>query len=329
MPSGVLVALVAYTLFSCCDAIIKSFSGELTVFQIGFFTTLFSLIPALISKPRSESWREICCLRHPWRVQLRAVAGLLGSTCVIYAFTHIPLAEVYSIGFLTPLFLVCLSSLLLKEEVSRYRWVLVITGFIGVLIVVRPGFQALEAGHFAALGGAVCAAISTLTLRSVSADENRLSIFAIVVSFALAGNGVMMVVQGAPLPTLDQLLRLAFIGTLGGIGHLSFIAATKLSPANHIAPTQYSQLGWAILFGSVFYGEYPDAIGLIGLGVVLTAGLLNIVPPDRCVAVISRFDVALSPVSAGRRLAKRLATRRGAAKDNCPPPLSPAPAPEL
>ena len=98
---------------------------------------------------------------------------------------------------------------------------------------------------------------------------------------------------GLAMPDLLQLLTLAAIGLGGGIGHLLFLRAARLSPANHIAPTQYSQLAWAIVLGALFYSEFPDAVALVGLSIVLGAGLLNVLPQDRCIAVISRFSMAV------------------------------------
>ncbi len=166
MPLGVLFALSAYALYSCCDAIIKGFGSHLGVHEIAFFSALFSLLPAIFTKPKGEHWRHMFRVKHPWLVHLRSVSGLLGNLCIIIAFISIPLAEAYSLAFLAPIFIVILSIMLLGERVSWHRLVLLTASFCGVLLVVRPGFRELHLGHLAAVGAALCSAVTTPVLRA-------------------------------------------------------------------------------------------------------------------------------------------------------------------
>src|SRR3954469_15732116 len=91
MPAGVLFALSAYALYSCCDAIIKGLGSGLSVYELAFFTTLFSLIPAMLLTPKGESWLTFWKPRHPVLLNLRGLSGMLGNLCIIYAFVTIPL----------------------------------------------------------------------------------------------------------------------------------------------------------------------------------------------------------------------------------------------
>src|SRR5689334_17243845 len=115
MPSGVLFAFLSYALYSCCDAIIKGLGSGLSVYEIAFFTTLFSLIPAILMTPKGESWLTFWKAKNPLLLHLRAVSGTIGNLCIIYAFTTIDLAEAYSIAFLAPIFIVIISVLVLGE----------------------------------------------------------------------------------------------------------------------------------------------------------------------------------------------------------------------
>jgi drug/metabolite transporter (DMT)-like permease len=303
MPPGVILALLAYGLFSCSDASIKSLGGELSVFEIGFFTSLFAIGPALFSKSRKERWRDVLQFKNPLLLNIRGLSGVLGSACVIYAFTHVPLAEVYSLAFLAPIFVVLLSALLLSEAIPRYRWLLLILSFVGVLIVVRPGFRELQLGHLAALACAFFTATNTVVLRSLAPREHRLSIFTMVSLYALVLNGVGMLVWGSSVPTLPQLGVLALIGTMGGLGHLTFIGATKLAPANQVAPAQYTQMLWALGLGAIFYGEFIDWIGIFGLVIMIGAGALNLLSPEtygRHFTRSGRSGVVRNPLQATR-----------------------------
>jgi drug/metabolite transporter (DMT)-like permease len=275
MPLGVVLALFSYSLYSCGDALVKSFSAELGVFEIGFFSNLFALVPAVFAKRQGEHWRHAFRLGNPKLLHIRGVTAFVSSVAITYSFTTIPLAEAYSIAFLTPLFITILSVAVLKERVTLDRWLLVSLSFVGVLIVVRPGFRELHWGHLTALISAFASAASTTILRVVSGKEQRLSIIAMNGLYQLVGNGVMMIF-GFSLLAPMQLFRLVCIGVFGGVAQLLVIAALKLAPASHVAPTQYVQILWAITFGSVFYREFPDEIGIVGLIVVVISGIATV-----------------------------------------------------
>jgi drug/metabolite transporter (DMT)-like permease len=302
MPSGVLFSLVAYALYSCCDAIIKGFGSSLSVFEIAFFTTLFSLLPAIFTKPKGEHWRSFWRMKHPWLVQLRALTGVVGNLSVIYAFTHIPLAEAYSLAFLAPVFIVILSVLVLKETVRGPRWIFLAASFLGVLLVVRPGFRELQTGHLMAISAALFGSVTTLVLRSVAAAEKRVSLIGVSSAYILVVNGILMI-PGFKMPTPEEFGLLIVIGGMGGTGHILFIAATRRAEASLIAPAQYSQIVWAIVLGAAFYREYPDLIGYIGLAVVAAAGVLNVLYGHKCIRVISRFGIGRVPVGSDGKAA--------------------------
>lgn len=312
MSHGVFLALLAYGLFSCADALIKSTGGALSVFEVGFFISLFGVLPAVVTKQREERWSDALRFQNPLFLNLRGLSGVLGSACVIYAFTHVPLADVYSLAFLAPIFVVLLSAALLKEAIPRRRWPLLLLSFVGVLIVVRPGFRDLQLGHLAALACAFFTASNTILLRSLAPREHRLSIFTVVTGYSLLINGIGMVVWGFKLPTLAELGVLMAIGVLGGLGHLTFINATRIVPANHVAPAQYTQMIWAISLGAIFYGEYVDLPSMFGILILGLAGLLNVLSDER----ISRFMLARQTISRAHRsrrlrMGRRLHARTG------------------
>jgi len=273
MPLGVVFALIAYGLYSCGDAIVKSFTAQLSVFEIGFFANVFALLPAAFAKPKGEHWREAFQLSAPWLMHIRGVTAVISSVAITYSFTTIPLAEAYSIAFLNPVFITLLSVVALKERVTVDRWLLIAISFAGVLVVVRPGFRELHWGHLTAVVSAVAGAASTTILRVVSGREKKLSIVAMNGAYQIIGTGLLMSLGFFVMLSPMQLLRLVGIGLLGGTAQLFIITALQRAPASHIAPLQYSQLLWAVFFGSVFYLEFPDQVGIAGLIVVVLAGI--------------------------------------------------------
>ncbi|MGN6101533.1 MAG: DMT family transporter [Devosia sp.] len=275
MPLGVVFALVSYGLYSCGDAVVKSFSGELGIFEIGFFANVFALLPAVFAKPRGEHWRQAFRLSAPLLMHIRGVTALTSSIAITYSFTTIPLAEAYSIAFLNPVFLTVLSVVVLKERVTLDRWLLVALSFVGVLVVVRPGFRELHWGHLTALVAAFAGAASTTILRMVSGREKKLSIVAMNGAYQIIGAGILMVFTFQMLTPME-FFRLMSIGLLGGTAQLLIITSLQHTPASAVAPLQYSQILWAVTFGSLFYAEFPDQVGLFGLAVVVLAGIATV-----------------------------------------------------
>ncbi|QDZ10763.1 DMT family transporter [Devosia ginsengisoli] len=274
MPVGVLFAFLAYASFSVADALIKATGPAMSVFEIAFFTTSLSIIPVMLTK-RGERWRDLYKLQHPWLVHLRCATAITSTACVMFAFTHIPFADVYAIGFLTPIVVTLLGVLVLKEHVAAHRWLLLIISFLGVVLVIRPGVRDLQLGHLAIFFSVFLGGITTIILRHVAPRERRVSLVGLQVLYSGIINGLLMI-PFFVLPSLEQMAVFLGIGLLGGTGGLLLISAAKRSPANLVAPVQYSQLIWAIVFGALFFGEYPDYVAVIGLVIVLAAGLANV-----------------------------------------------------
>ena len=202
-------------------------------------------------------------MNHPKRVMLRTRLrhrrrGSLGT----YAFTTIPLAEVYALIFLSPVLVTLLSIFLLGEPVGWRRLSAVGVGFAGMLLVVKPGFRELHPGHLAAAGVAVVGAISMIIMRMIGHTERRVSLVGVVMVTRDGGERPSDDPGLSPGRACTRLIHLVAIGVLGGIGQLTMLAATRAAPANRVAPAQYSQIVWAVVLGGVFYAEFPDTLAL-------------------------------------------------------------------
>ncbi len=274
MIRGVLFGFLTYALFSCADASVKAMGGTLPVFEIAFFITLASLSTFGFARSKSERWREVFRLNRPRLVLLRAICGTGGGIFGVYAFTTIPFAEAYSVLFLMPLFATMLSIPVLGEKVGWRRWLAVATGFVGVLLVVRPGFHQLHLGHLSAMASAACASVAIITLRRIGPTEKRISLLAVLYAVALLINGVLMI-HLFRVPTRLDVALILLAGVAGGFGQISMLAATRLAPANRITPTQYSQIIWAVILGALVFGEYPDGIAVVGMVLVVASGLFT------------------------------------------------------
>ncbi|MCB8840718.1 DMT family transporter [Aurantimonas sp. VKM B-3413] len=276
MQAGILLAFAAYFAFACGDATAKAIGARLPVFEIGFFISLIALAPVAFTKRPGDTWSNVFVPKHPLLLTLRMASGTLGGILGIYAFTTLPLAEAYALIFLLPLFVTVFSWLVLKEPIGWRRWLAVFGGLAGVLLVVRPGFREVLPGHFAAVGVAICGAITVIVLRVLGPAERRITLIGAVLVAAIAVNGVLMVPDFVP-PTADLWPLLLFGGVVVGLAHLLIVFATRLAPAARVAPTQYSQIVWAALIGASFFGEYPDGIAVAGMVLVGMSGLFTFV----------------------------------------------------
>jgi len=276
MQIGILLAFAAYFSFACGDATLKAIGDRLPVFEIGFFISLFALIPALFTKRPEDNWSNVFVPKRPGLLVLRMASGTMGGILGVVAFTTLPLAEAYALIFLLPIFVTVFSFVVLKEEIGWRRWLAVFGGLAGVLLVVRPGFREILPGHFAAIGVAICGAATVLVLRVLGPSERRVTLIGAVLVAAILVNGILMVPSFAT-PSLDLWPLLLFGGLVVGLAHLLLVFATRLAPASSVAPTQYSQIIWAAVLGAAFFGEYPDVLAMVGMALVGISGLFTFV----------------------------------------------------
>lgn len=276
MNNGILLALLAYGVYSWGDAAVKALGDGLSVFAIGFYLTVVAAICIALTTPKDEKLLHFWRMNRPWAVQARAISGTAASVLSVVAFTTIPLAEVYALIFLAPLFVTLLSMFVLKEHVGPWRWFAVIAGFAGVLLVVRPGFRELEVGHLAALVIAVLAAISVILMRSLSAKETRTTMLGFLMLYTICFNGVAMLATGVVLPDLGQAAILVLAGIFAATGNITLLKATRFAPASQLAQTHYSQIVWAVFLGALFFNEHPDTLAILGLAIIAGSGLLTI-----------------------------------------------------
>jgi S-adenosylmethionine uptake transporter len=274
MLKGVAAGFLAYGLFSTGDAASKALGGTMSVFEILFFLTLASFTTFAFAKPADERWSDVFRINRPRLVLLRNTSGIIGSFFGVYSFTTLPLAEAYSLLFLMPAFVTILSIPLLGEQVGWRRWAAVAVGFAGVLLVVRPGFRELHLGHLTAIVAACLAAVSLITLRKIGRSENRITLLATLYGMALVADGLLMMFDFR-VPGWREVAIFTLGGFLGGIGQIAMLTATRLAPSNRVAPAQYSQIIWAIVYGAVFFGDFPDAIAVAGIGLVVASGMFT------------------------------------------------------
>jgi drug/metabolite transporter (DMT)-like permease len=280
MFKGVLLGFMAFAAYAFSDAFVKLLRGSLPAYEAVFFGAVLGLSALPFIKSREDRWREVLVAQRPVLWLVRAVASAVGSTAAVIAFTALPMAEAFALIFLMPIFVTILSVLVLQEHVGWRRWSAVIAGFIGVLVVLRPGFRALGIGHLAAIICGLAGAISMIALRLASPHEKRITLYGAGVMGPMLLTGVLML-SDFRWPHLGQWWLLLGYGLLAALAAVLLMLATQKAPANHVAPTQYSQMLWAVLLGYVLFRDLLDWPMLLGIAIILGAGLFTFVREDK------------------------------------------------
>jgi len=208
---------------------------------------------------------------------LRSLSGTASMFCWFTALTLIPLADFTAITFTAPMFLTVLAMLFLGERIHAYRWTALAVGFAGVLIMVGPhlSFGGGSLGVALSLGAAIFSAIAMMFLRSMSGSGGEHAI-TIAFYFSLTSMVVaaLTAVAGWPMPTAEQWLFIVLIGVLGVFGQLLMTWSYRYAEASMIAPLDYTNLLFAVIYGYLFFGETPYVSVWIGAPLVIAAGLI-------------------------------------------------------
>jgi drug/metabolite transporter (DMT)-like permease len=276
---GALIALLAFAIFSTHDIIVKFLGASYSPIQIVFFSVLFGFPWMTLMLIRDTSSGNLLP-RHPWWTALRTVATTLTGISAFYAFSKLPLAQVYAILFAAPLLITILSIPILGEQVRLRRWVAVLIGLCGVLVVLRPGAEPLTLGHLAALVAAVGGALASIIVRKIGKDERSvvLLIYPMMTNFMIMGAALPFVYQ--PMP-MEHLGGIAVMSIMALIGSALVIAAYKAGEAVIVAPMQYSQIIWASVFGALLFGETMDFATLLGAVIIIGSGVYIVLREGR------------------------------------------------
>ena len=268
---GLGYAFLGFAVFASHDALIKVLGGTYSVMQIIFFATLFSFVPMAVTILTDRTTGNFLP-HHPWLVLLRSALMVTAMVCAFYAFSVLPLAEVYSLLFSFPLIVTVLSIPILGEVVRAQRWAAVGVGLIGVLIVLRPGSTDITLGHLAALTAAFCSAFGSVLVRKIGNEERSAVLILYPMLLAILVMSLMQPAVYQP-PSLLHLAMMALVGLFSVIAQHLIILAYRAAPAGVVAPSQYSQIIWATLFGMIFFGERPDGWVAVGASIIIASGV--------------------------------------------------------
>ncbi|MFC4623990.1 DMT family transporter [Daeguia caeni] len=274
MLYGIIIAFTSFAAYAVSDACIKFLDGTLPAYEVACIGAFFGLFAIPFIKTSNDDWMDMFRTTNRKLWLLRAVSATVGVVGSVTAFTFLSMAEAFALIFLMPAFVTILSAVFLKEKSGWKRWTAVLIGFVGVLVVLRPGFRELSIGHFGALFAGLGGAIGIVIMRRMGSNEKRVSLYNASMIGPILICGLLMI-PGFQAPTALQWLYLAGYGLLAALGGVLLIIAAQHAPASVVALPQYSQMIWAILFGYFIFNDHVDTPMLIGIVLIVISGLFT------------------------------------------------------
>ena len=276
---GIVLALAAMLLFGLMDAASKYLSVRYPTPQIIWLRYVFT-IPMLLAVLAPRGVGRVLRSGRPWLQVLRSGLLVLEMGLVIWCFGRLPLADVHAVLALTPLAVTALSVPLLGERVGVRRWAAVGAGFLGVLVILRPGLGVVQPASLVALVAMLLYGLyQVLTRLAGRVDGAETSLL------WQLGVGAAMVSFVVPFawrtPPLVHWPLFLLVAALGGIAHYAMIRALQLAPAAVIQPFTYTLLLWAVIIGYLGFGDLPDRWTVLGGAAIVGAGLYTAVREHR------------------------------------------------
>ncbi len=264
--------LTAVAVFSLMDASLKQLTGSYPPWQVSCIRGLASIPVMLLVVGWRGEWHRLLPARW-WPHLARGVLAVGMLSLFVYSLQTLPLTETYAIFLCAPLMVTALSALLLHEHVDWHRWLAVVLGLLGVLIMLRPSASHfVSVGAAAALGSALCYSLSAITIRTLARSESTLSVaFSFVVAVGFV-NGAIAWPHWVPVqPTHWPWIFV--IGITGALGQMLIIQAFRAASPARVAPFEYTALLWGLMFDWVLWRTLPDERTLIGGAIVTASGL--------------------------------------------------------
>jgi drug/metabolite transporter (DMT)-like permease len=272
---GIFLGFAGYTIFVFLDSIIKKYLvQDYPVLEINFYICLFSLIPISIALHFVTGWHVL--INNKVHIQLfRGVLGLICAAIIINSFKEHAFSEIYPILFSAPLILTLLSYFILKEKVGPRRIIAVLVGFVGVLIVSRPGTIHFTFSLFLLFIGAIILAVNVLLIRMYANNQSSVAFAFYGFSSGLVLSALFAYNSYVPLIGSDIYIFLV-CGIIAGTGGLCISLASKSLESSLFAPLQYFQLLAGFIFGYLFFSDIPDFYEILGSFIISLSGLFII-----------------------------------------------------
>ena len=257
--------------FSIMDLVVK-WSDSYPLGQVIFFRGFFGVLLYFLIMPRDRI-KNFYYTKRPGLHFLRCFFGLIALLAIFTALRNLPLATVVSISFAAPIFTTILSIFLLSEKVGLFRWLAVIVGFIGIIIITEPGLTSLNIYFIYPVIFCLGMSYVAITIRQLSTSE-PVWLISLYFSATITLASFFTIPYGWIMPDIKDLMLLMSIGILGGAANLWLSQSYKFSEVSLVTPLKYLALVFAIIFGYFIWNEVPSIKTLIGAFLVITSSII-------------------------------------------------------
>ena len=268
---GFLYMFLSICAFSIMDIIVK-WSVEYPLGQVLFFRGFFGIIFYFFIIPKNRL-HNFYKTNRPGLHFLRCFSGLIALVAIFIALRKLPLATVVSISFAAPIFTTIFSIFLLNEKVRLYRWLAVLVGFLGVIIISEPGLTSLNIYYLYPIIFCLGLSYVAIAIRKLSTTE-PVWLIGFFFSFSIMILSFLTFYQGWKMPSLIDLSLLSMIGILGGLANLWLTQSYKYSEVSLVTPLKYLALVFAIIFGYFIWDEVPTIKTLMGAFLVIASSFI-------------------------------------------------------
>ena len=270
--TAILYSLVSASLFSCTHVVIKFVSQDLHAYHIAFWNDVFAMITVLLLSKWLGGINST--LRSPNKKYhlLRAMGLTIGYLVLIISLTKMPIANAYSLFFTAPILGIVLALVFLKEKAQMYHVVSLLLGFAGILVILRPGFVALNTDMLYPLFAAMMFALSMVFGRKIPESETKLSFafYPIVMTLVITG---ALTIPDFTVPSTENLMLLSLSGFMAGFAVLLAGLAYSYAKAAVVAPFEYVQMVWGVVFGFLFFQDIIGGLIALGSLMIICSGL--------------------------------------------------------
>ena len=268
---GFLYMFLSVCAFSIMDLIVK-WSEHYPLGEVLFFRGFFGLLFYFFIIPR-ERFKDFYYTKRAGLHFLRCIFGLIALLAIFIALRNLPLATVVSISFAAPIFTPIFSIFFLSEKVGLFRWLAVLVGFIGIIIITEPGFSSLNIYYVYPIIFCLGLSYVAIAIRQLSTTE-PVWLISLNFSAAITLVSIFTIPFGWIMPNIKDLVLLSFIGIFGGVANLWLSQSYKFSEVSLVTPLKYLALVFAIIFGFFIWDEIPTFKTLLGALLVITSSVI-------------------------------------------------------
>ena len=271
---GILFAITAFFSFALLDTVQKTAVINHSIFQLLLVKYFFVLFLSFFESKRKKNYQFYKSNNIKLQI-LRSLLSLVESGCFVLSFRYLTLANAHSVGSLAPILIVILSAIILKEKVSPKTWIAIFIGFVGVLIILRPGTSIFNPYSLIPLAGAFFLGLYQVVTRKASEyDPTETSLFYTSI-IGIIFMSILAFIYWQPINISSYFLFLG-TGIFYSLGVYFQIIALSRARASVIQPFHYTLIFWAIILGFIFYGDMPDTFTLMGALVITVSGIFVI-----------------------------------------------------